>query len=68
MCLSTVCLNQGDAPREVMRDVARIEAEGDGYWLIDLFGERTFVEGAIESIDLVDANLIMLAPGSSLRQ
>jgi predicted RNA-binding protein len=51
-----------------MRDVARIEAEGDGYWLIDLFGERTFVEGAIESIDLVDANLIMLAPGSSLRQ
>jgi predicted RNA-binding protein len=68
MCLSTVCLNLEDARREIMRDVARIEAEGDGYWLIDLFGERTFVEGAIESIDLVDENLIMLAPGSSLRQ
>lgn len=67
MCLSTVCLHQEDAPREIMRDVARIEAEGDGYWLIDLFGKRAFVEGAIESIDLVDANLIMLAPGSSLR-
>jgi predicted RNA-binding protein len=51
-----------------MRDVARIEAEGNGYWLIDLFGKRIFVEGAIESIDLVDENLVMLTPGSSLRQ
>ncbi len=65
MCLSTVCLNQGDAPQEVMRDVARLEAEGDGYWLVDLFGQRTFAQGAIESIDLVDENRIMLKPNPS---
>jgi predicted RNA-binding protein len=67
MCLSTVCLNQGDTPQEVMRDVARLEAEGDGYWLIDLFGQRTFVQGAIASIDLVDENRIMLKPSPSPR-
>jgi len=60
MCLSTVCMNTGDTQKEIMRNVARIEAEGRGFWLIDLFGQKTFIQGAIQSINLVEENLVML--------
>lgn len=60
MCLSTVRMDTGDRQKEIMQDVARIEAEGSGFWLVDLFGEKTFVEGAIQIIDLVDENLVIL--------
>jgi predicted RNA-binding protein len=60
MCLSTVCMDTGDTQKEIMKDVARIEAEGSGFWMIDLFGEKTFVEGNIQSIDLVDENRVIL--------
>jgi predicted RNA-binding protein len=43
-----------------MEDVARIEAEANGYWLVDLFGKRKFVEGRILSIDLIDDHFIIL--------
>jgi len=60
MCLSTVCMDTGGTQKEIMRDVASIEAEGEGFWLSDLFGEKTFVEGAIQSIDLVNENRVIL--------
>ena len=60
MCLSTVCMDTGDTQKDIMRDVARIEAEGDGFWLSDLFGEKTFVKGSIQSIDLVEENRVIL--------
>jgi len=63
MCLSTVCMSTDDTQKEIMRDVARIEAEGRGFWLINLFGEKTFIEGAIQSIDLVDENMVTLTHG-----
>jgi predicted RNA-binding protein len=44
----------------VMRDVARIEAQGRGYWLVNLFGEKKFVEGNLLTIDLVDDHVIVL--------
>ncbi len=62
MCLSTVYLQTSDAPKEIMRDVARIEAEGRGFWLINLFGEKKFVEGTVRSVDLVDAHQVVLDP------
>ena len=62
MCLSTVFLNAGDTSTEVMKDVAHMEADKDGYWLFNLFGEKKFVEGAIQSVDLVDEHLIVLHP------
>ena len=43
MCLATVYLNNVEAKNRMMKDVALIEAEGNGFWLIDLFGERRFV-------------------------
>jgi len=59
MCLSTVYMDSGNKEKEVMKDVARIEAEGRGFWLINLFGERTFIEGTIQTVNLMDGHLIM---------
>ena len=60
MCLSTVYMESGNEHKEVMKDVARIEAEGQGFWLINLFGERTFIEGTIQIINLMDGHFVML--------
>jgi len=60
MCLSTVYMDSGSEKREVMKEVARIEAEGQGFWLINLFGERTFVEGKIQTINLTDGHFVTL--------
>jgi len=62
MCLSTVYLNGKNGQTKVMGDVAHIEAEDTGYWLIDLFGERRFVEGRIHTVNLMDGCLVMLPP------
>jgi len=65
MCLSAVYMNLGNEQKEIMKDVARIEAEGQGFWLINLFGEREFVEGSIQSVDLMDEHFIVLTKGKS---
>lgn len=60
MCLCTVYMASGNEQEEIMKDVARIEAEGQGFWLINLFGEKTFVEGTIQTVDLMDGHFVML--------
>jgi len=60
MCLSTVYMDSGDEQKEIMKDVARIEAEGNGLWLINLFGEKTFVEGKIQTVNLAEGSFITL--------
>ena len=60
MCLSTVYMDSGKEQKEIMKDVAQVEAEGRGFWLINLLGERTFVEGTIQAIDLMDGHFVML--------
>jgi predicted RNA-binding protein len=60
MCLSTVYMDSGDEQKEIMKDVARIEAEGKGFWLTNLFGERTFIEGKIQTVNLADGSFITL--------
>jgi predicted RNA-binding protein len=60
MCLSTVYMDFGDKREEIMKDVARIEAEGPGFWLINLFGEKRFVEGAIQIVSLMDGHFVTL--------
>jgi predicted RNA-binding protein len=59
MCLSTVYAVQGNEPQEVMKDVARIEIEDAGCWAIDLFGQRTFIQGTIKSVDLMDSTVMI---------
>ncbi len=60
MCLSTVYMDSGDKQEEIMKDVARIEAEGQGFWLINLFGEKRYIEGAIQIVSLMDGNFVTL--------
>jgi predicted RNA-binding protein len=43
-----------------LKNVARIEAEGKGLWLINLFGEKTFIEGKIQTVNLTDGSFITL--------
>ena len=60
MCLSSVYMDTKEGRKEIMRDVARIEAEGSGFWLINLFGKRKFAEGRIRTIDLMDEHFVIL--------
>ena len=59
MCLSTVYMNLGDRQEMLMKDVARIDAEGHGFWLINLFGEKRYIEGEIQTIDLIDDHSVI---------
>ena len=60
MCLSTVYLDSGDGQKEIMTDVAQVEAEGQGFWLINLFGEKRFVEGTVKIINLIDGYSVLI--------
>lgn len=59
MCLSTAYMNAENGQKEVMKDVAHIEAEGQGFWLVNLFGERKFVQGAIKTVNLSDGHFVI---------
>ena len=65
MCLSTVYMHSGNEEKEIMKDVARIEAEGKGFWFINMFGERKFIEGTIQTVDLMDEHFVMFRKGKS---
>jgi predicted RNA-binding protein len=43
-----------------MQDVAAMEAEKDGYLLVDLFGVKKFVRGKIKCLDFVDDHTVLL--------
>jgi predicted RNA-binding protein len=58
MCLSTVYVDSDTGKKEFMRDVAEMEAEGDGYFLVSLFGERRFIKGSIRRVDFVDEHTV----------
>jgi predicted RNA-binding protein len=60
MCLSSIYMSTTNGQKEIMRDVARIEAEGQGFWLITLFGKKKFVRGAIRTIDLSEEHVVIL--------
>jgi predicted RNA-binding protein len=68
MCLSTIYVRWGEENQEVMRDVARMEAEGEGYTVIDLFGAKTFVQGQIASIDFVERHRVVLRKNGNAKQ
>lgn len=66
MCLSTVYMDSGNQQTEIMRDVARIKAEGHGFWLYDMFGDKQFIEGTIETVNLMDGFFVMHRNGQSV--
>jgi predicted RNA-binding protein len=61
MCLSNVFyIDSNGQQQEVMRDVAQMEAQGDGFLLMGLLGEQKFVQGEVRSIDFVDKHSVVL--------
>ncbi len=60
MCLSTVYIDTKGKRQKVMQEVAVMEAEKDGYLLVDLFGVKKFVRGNIKRLDLVDEHTVLL--------
>jgi predicted RNA-binding protein len=62
MCLVTVYLDYQEEQKEVMKDVAQMEAKDEGFCLIGLLGEQRFVKGKIKSLDVVDKNAVVLQP------
>jgi predicted RNA-binding protein len=60
MCLITVYIDSGAGQKEFMRDIARLEAEAEGFSLIDLFGTRKSVRGKLKSIDFIDEHAVVL--------
>jgi len=66
MCLSTVYIRTSAGNEEVMRDVAEMEAEGEGYNLYNLIGEKRFVKGSIKRVDFVDEHTVEIDKEMSL--
>lgn len=62
MCLTTVYIDSEGRRQEVMRNVAAMEAEKDGFAIIDLFGTRKFVHGKIRSLEFVEEHIVLLEP------
>lgn len=60
MCLSTVYMNSDTGEEEVMQDVAEMEAEGEGFNLFNIMGEKRFVKGSIKRVDFVDEHTVVM--------
>jgi predicted RNA-binding protein len=53
MCESKVYLATAEGEELILADVTSIRPEGDGYRLVNLFGEQAHVRGRIVDIDLL---------------
>jgi predicted RNA-binding protein len=58
-------MNFGAEQKKILKDVARIEAEGDGFWFINLFGERKFIKGTIQFVDFIDSHFVVMTESNS---
>jgi predicted RNA-binding protein len=61
MCLSNVFyIDSNGQQQEVMRDVAQMEAQNNGFLLTGLLGEQKFVQVEVITIDFVDKHSVVL--------
>ena len=63
MCESKVFLATPDGDKLVLEDVISIRPEGDGYRMVNLFGEQAHVRGRLREIDLLK-HRVLLEPDS----
>jgi len=59
MCESKVYLATEAGEELVLDDVTSIRPEGDGFSLVNLFGQRLHVTGRIREIDLLKHRVIL---------
>ena len=60
MCLSSVYMESENDNKEILKDVAKVEAGEQGFWMINLFGDRKFIPGEIKSINLLDGHFVIM--------
>jgi len=61
MCLSNVFyIDSNGQQQEVMRDVAQMESQDNGFLLTGLLGEQKFVQGEVRTIDFVHKHSVVL--------
>ncbi len=59
MCESKVFLATSEGETLVLEDVTSIKPEGEGYRLVNLFGEEKQVRGRIREIDLLKHRVVL---------
>ena len=59
VCESKVFLTTHDGDKLILEDVTSIRPEGDGYQLVNLFGEQAHVRGRIREIDLLKHRVVL---------
>ncbi len=58
MCESRVFLASAEGEQLLLDDVTVIRPDGDGFLLVNLFGERTRVSGRLREIDLLKHRVV----------
>ncbi len=58
MCESKVFLATAEGEELVLEDVTSIKPDGDGFRLVNLFGEQAHVRGQIKDIDLLKHRIV----------
>lgn len=59
MCEATVYVKTDGQEREIMRDVTRVEPEGDTLVLSSLLGEQKLVRGRIARLDFLKHTVLI---------
>jgi predicted RNA-binding protein len=59
MCEATVYVKTDGQEKEIMRDVARVEPEGDTLVLSSLLGEQKLVRGCIVRLDFLKHTVLI---------
>ena len=60
MCEANAYLIEGPETRLIMENVDRIEPEGEGLRLVNIFGEQKFLKARIRSLSLVDNQVFLV--------
>jgi predicted RNA-binding protein len=63
MCEARAYLIEKGEPRLIMENVDRIEPEGEGLRLVNIFGEQKFLKARIRAVALME-NKVLLDPAA----
>ena len=64
MCLASVYGKQNDVETLIMKNVTRIQVEGDKVYLYDIIGKETVVEGTLLMADLTRSVVHIQCPAA----
>lgn len=59
MCEARVYLEKEGSREEIMENVVSIKSEGEKLLLIDLFGERKYINATLKEVKLLDHQVIL---------